>query len=934
MASTQNTYVSSYTSMKTAEYPMDDPRRVSTMAVQTPRFSLLPLSPTTYLGAPKSILAYPKRQFYNGNKNYIQTGFIKKGCTFQEMFQSQHSFEFMYCNGQPSGDDKFLNLKGNRTQKEEAKKNPTDLANKESFLLTKVDTKNGQGLVTVKEDSSLSDYRTEGLTATINSSNSINTNINSAKTDSQIIKSKWNVPSPSTLIPTISSGSKCLMGHKKVLTASLHTTVAHYQPLLTSDCYPPVTVEMEAPSVSHCSPLLYDSANATACQYINYNKHMLEIKQQLARQPSQQGIGIPDQHNGNGQSEEGGIHNLINTDLLSIDQKVEENYLKTEDISSNQFYNVHDPSESKSSPKTENKSFITSVKLEESNLTDFTAENKLHEFQNDSKTSDLQLNENVAFSTGRNYFLNKALNDLNNQMKLEEGFWNKEGGAPRKENMVSSTRDLLANDIADVAEDIDGQVVKRVSHSTLAALYHRQSGDNSSNTITSITFLPSTGNSNRSNSDSTWSQLAGSDHNQTYQQLLPNAVTKDSSASKRLQRPNKADEKPENLKDKGTQELRLTGECDIANTINKCRKDLLHFNQDRVSNQCHTINNSESGGLDEDKMEGDIDVETSSNSSRSNSPAVDMSNHGRNMADKKDDDHQEDPQDLSMKTNQKAPMIIAPVASSMGKLNELSSSKCIKIEPIMSPYLERFDHKDYRCSPSGLHVIVPNTSSHSLTNSLNTASINTKLGGQCIGDKNGQVNHNNVAVINYGKRHNANDCNGKMSNNGQRENGHNLAAVGGVNGCNKYSNNNTSSSFSVHTMVCGSKGSSPGSIYSTGLTTVKDKTELSNKTVEMTNANRSTCSGNDGKDDSDLHIVVDQDFSDSEEQTAGVIGSKRARMSAGDGVDLSGKQENGSAESTKHFTQNVEDGPTTPGETDTDAHQRDNASAKDSDEVK
>ena len=191
------------------------------------------------------------------------------------------------------------------------------------------------------------------------------------------------------------------------------------------------------------------------------------------------------------------------------------------------------------------------------------------------------------------------------------------------------------------------------------------------------------------------------------------------------------------------------------------------------------------------------------------------------------------------------------------------------------------------------------------------------------------MNHNNVAVINYGKRHNANDCNGKMSNNGQRENGHNFSAVGGVNGRNKYSNNNMSSSFSLPSMVCGSNGSSPSSIYSTGLATTKDKTELSNKTVEMTNVDPVACSD---KDDSDLHIVVDdQDFSDSEEQT-GDFGSKRPRMTTGDGVDLPGKQESDPAEAIKHFT--AEDGPKTPGETETDTQQRDSASAKDSDEVK
>ena len=182
----------------------------------------------------------------------------------------------------------------------------------------------------------------------------------------------------------------------------------------------------------------------------------------------------------------------------------------------------------------------------------------------------------------------------------------------------------------------------------------------------------------------------------------------------------------------------MTGGEDITNSIDKGGEHLLmHFNQDKVSNQSHTISNSERGEVDdEDTMEGDIDVETSSSSSRSTSPAVDMSTQGMNKSSAKNEDQQDDPQDLSMK---KGPLIIAPlIASSMEKLNDLSSSTCINIEPIMSPFHERFDHKDCRCSPPGLHVIVPvNTSSQTITNSLNAAAINTKLGGQCIGDKNG-----------------------------------------------------------------------------------------------------------------------------------------------------------------------------------------------------
>ena len=320
MASTQNSYASSYTRMKTTAYPLDDPRLVPTLAVPTPRFSLLPFTSTTYLRAPKSILLKPKNYFNDGNQKFYEneTGHARTGCTLEEILQKSQGFGQTFRNG---GGNAEKNWKSSYVLKGEVKDNSTDLINRGSSLLAKL-ANNGQAFVPLRENSSLP----EAPTATINSSNSINTNINSDQTDSQIIKSKWNVSSPSALIPAISSGSKCLMGHKEVLTASLHTTVAHNQPLLTSDCYPPVTVEMEAPSVSHSNPLLYDSVNATACQYINYNKHMLEIKQQLTEKPGEQLNGTtPNQHHTNGQSEEKETDNLIDTDLSSTDQKVKEN---------------------------------------------------------------------------------------------------------------------------------------------------------------------------------------------------------------------------------------------------------------------------------------------------------------------------------------------------------------------------------------------------------------------------------------------------------------------------------------------------------------------------------------------------------------------------------------------------------------------------------
>ena len=172
-----------------------------------------------------------------------------------------------------------------------------------------------------------------------------------------------------------------------------------------------------------------------------------------------------------------------------------------------------------------------------------------------------------------------------------------------------------------------------------------------------------------------------------------------------------------------------------------------------------------------------------------------------------------------------------------------------------------------------------------------------------------------------------------MSNNGQRENGHNLAAVDGVNGGNKYSNNKTSGSFTVHTMVCDSNGSSPDSIYSTGLVTATDNTQLTNTTAEQGNNDRLTCSGSGEKEDSDLHVIVDQDFSDSEEQQGEDDGgSKRPRMTPDDGADMNGRQQGGLAQGMRHLTSG-EEGPITPDENEHDAQHRDGASAKDSDEV-
>ena len=94
---------------------------------------------------------------------------------------------------------------------------------------------------------------------------------------------------------------------------------------------------MEAPSVSHGNPLLYDSVNAAACQYINYNKHMLEIKQQLVeklvRPSDKQLIGTQNQHryyytNGRESQVKETDNVTSTTDLSSTDnQKFKENYL-------------------------------------------------------------------------------------------------------------------------------------------------------------------------------------------------------------------------------------------------------------------------------------------------------------------------------------------------------------------------------------------------------------------------------------------------------------------------------------------------------------------------------------------------------------------------------------------------------------------------------
>ena len=975
MASTHNSYVSSYTNMKTTKYPVDDPRLVvPTLAVPAPRFSLLPLTSTTYLRPPKSIPNRPKKCFNNGNQNHHnQTGNVitRTGCEAQEMFRVSNSFGQNYCE---DGMDfnKFENLMESSVLKEgegQPKDNCAVLINKEPSALIK-QKDSGSLFVPSKAKSSLSGEQT----TTINSSNSINKNINSDQTDSPIIKSKWNVSSPSALIPAINSGSKCLMGHKEVLTASLHTTLVRNQPPLTSDCYPPVTAQMEAPSVSHGSPLLYDSVNAAACQYINYNKHMLEIKQQLVeervRPSNKQLIGTQNQdryhHANERESQVKETDNVVSTtDLSSTDNlNFKENYLNGKNNPFNDVLKNEGLLNSENEFKEQYLFTNMPIKLEENNTIDYAAE-AMEQF-NGLDSTNREVNKNKMFYFHSNYFSERGLNDTNDQIRPEEDFLNKEGGTVVKEDTMSLTSDVAANGIADVSEDIDGQAVKRVSHSTLAALYHshnhhRQSGQNSSNantttitttTTTAVQYIDKTTTFNSCNTSPP--QLAEpSSSNQGYQHLsrISTQVIKSDNTSETDRVTAGAVPEVNGTREDiniNREHLQFTEKDNITSANNEAGGELLIFNQGKASGENHLLIDSNEEVHEEDTMEGDIDVETSSNSSRSNSPVVDLRKSKQAKLDKSSPFNKQcglnpdDPQDLSMKTKTKTPMIIAALPSSMDKLSDFSSSKYITIEPAISPYHDRYDHKDYRCSPPGLHVIVPNTinqaamttTTSTTNNRLNSESINTKLGGgQCIGDKNGQVHHNNVAVINYGKRHNANDCNGKMSNNGQRENGHNLAAVDGVNGGNKYSNNKTSGSFTVHTMVCDSNGSSPHSIYSTGLATATDNTQLTNTTTEQGNNEAVTCSGSGEKEDSDLHIIVDQDFSDSEEQQGeDDVGSKRLRMTPGDGADMNGRQEGGLAEGIRHLTAG-EDGPITPDENEHDAQHRDSASAKDSDEV-
>ena len=961
MASTQNSYVSSYASVKTTKYPVDDPRLVvPTLAVSTPRFSLLPLTSTTYLRPPKSIPNRSKKCFNNGNQNYYKPGNVttKTGCAVQKLFHASNSFgQTFHCCEDGIDLDKLENFTENTVLKQggEPKDNSIDLINKGLSAIIKKE--NDEKLFVPSEAKSSMNGE---QTATINSLNSINKNINSDQTDSPIIKSKWNVPSPSALIPAINGGSKCLMGHEEVLTASSHTTLVHNQSPLTSDCYPPVTAEMEAPSVSHSSPLLYDSVNAAACQYINYNKHMLEIKQlveERVRPSDKQLIGTQNQHryhHANGQENEVKETDslVIATDLSSTDDKnIQENHLNGKSNSFNDNLTKEDLLYSKNEFKQQYLFTNMPIKLERNNAIDYPTDVKEQGF-NGLNSIIGELNKNKIFSFD-NYFLERGSNDTNVQIRLEEGFLNKEGGTVVKEDVMSLTRDVAANGITDVTVGIDGQAVKRVS---LAAPYHRhnhhkQSGHNSSNDITTTTttavqYIDKTTTINSCNtSQSQLAELTSS--NQGYQHLsgISTQVIKSDNKSETDRVTAGVVPQINATKEDNTENFQFTEEDNIISAISEAGGELLIFKQGKASGENHLLIDSNEEVHEEDTMEGDIDVETSSNSSRSSSPVVDLRKQAKldsnSIFNNKCSVNQDDPQDLSMKTKKKSPMIIAPLPSNMEKLSELSSSKYITIEPTISPYHDRYDHKDYRCSPPGLHVIVPNTinqasmttTTSTTNNRLNSESINTKLGGgQCIGDKNGQVNHNNVAVINYGKRHN--DCNGKMSNNGQRENAHNLAAVDGVNGGNKYSNNKTSGSFTVHTMVCGSNGSSPDSIYSTGLATANDKTQLFNTTAEQGHNGAATCSGSGETEDSDLHIIVDQDFSDSEEPRGEDDGgsSKTLRMTPGDDADMNGKQEGGLTEDMRHFTAG-EDGPITPDENEHDAQHRDSASAKDSDEV-
>ncbi len=313
-------------------------------------------------------------------------------------------------------------------------------------------------------------------------------------------------------------------------------------------------------------------------------------------------------------------------------------------------------------------------------------------------------------------------------------------------------------------------------------------------------------------------------------------------------------------------------------------------------------------------MEGDIDVETNSDESRANSPDPTAGGTQNPCQDAGG------PEDLSVKGT-KRPLQDGPGGSTaaavsvpcraerLQELASVSSAKCIKIEPILSPY-----HQNYRCSPPGLQMVAPPTSAAPVVGAsrFNPDQRQSMEEPKTLVIQQPHSHHPNTTVINYGRPLvTANNGPGKICINGQRgENGQSPAAGGYVNGPNKDIDNTNNANGSVPAKTMEMDPSRPVQF--------RDGARGGNSGDLKTDEERKV-----GSDESDLHIVVDRDMSDAEE-----TGERRLGASSGTAQPAAAQHAGLPAERPQHRT---EDGP--PRTPDADALNRDSASAKDSDEV-
>ncbi len=924
-----------------------------TLVTTVPCFSLLSVVPSNCFRPSKSTVETTKRHTSSGDESPLG---LDDGFHNNQQQQANSRLAFQTKNSDtsadldktssidnPNAEDKLDNFNGNFITKELAEKKGRLPATSEGMSLrARQEVKKESASLKDESPVTAESCAEEKLTKAISSSESINTNINSTQADFQIIKSKCNVVAagPAGLLwtTTISSGSKCLMGHKEVLTGSLHTTMARNQPLLTGDCFSSSvsSPHMESPSPSSLNHH-HDSLDAiTARQYhsINYNnKHMLGIKQLQLAQQQNQGSNLDtsdtDQYNGD-QLNNG--NPASSTQILTNKNVKESNNRQADNAFFDESLRGNGPSSTEC-----NDQLSTPVRKEQIKLEGVLCKSErfvdegLSAFpETKNHSSIFGFCEGTAHLDGSNDTSQVELKPLNGRIKPEKGFLNRKGGTAVKEDANTLKQLASANDVSDATESIDRQAEKRVSHIALAAPYynHQQQHHKQSSYLS---YLPAEDNDSSLTIPHCYSyggKLLFKTQSCSVSELATDVVETPQAQSSDV------------ILDISRAQLKKKSDTfeDSDLTREKAGSRKSQHSPRETETDERTGRN-----LETDSMEGDIDVESSSNGSRSrcDSPAKEGDNPDGIKVHEKKEDPEQNPQDLSTKPRKRPSAMTAPIPSSVEKLNELASSKCIKIEPILSSYHERFDHgKDYRCSPpGGVPGLVPHQMVASGLRPTGPISVD-HVGEQSLSSQHIDENrhHHNVTVINYGKRFNANNesNNGKMSNNnGQGENGHNLAAGRGfdVHSDYKYSHDNTGGFYASEIMVSGPRtiGLGPNASQLNSLQ-VAAAPNRDNNNLPMQGENTKN------NDDSDQHIVVDQDFSDGEEsptqqcgRDSSSAGGKTPGTTPSDEAQFAEKEATGPEQGMRHCT---EDEPRMPSDREADPQHRDNASAKDSDEVR